>query len=886
MFLRRARFFFFALMLLAGFSAAAEGPFAFASTPGQLPKTVVPRHYAVRIESDMESFITRGTVQVEIEVLRPVREIVLNAVELKVTGASLQQGDKKPTALKARLDAAKQQLILKSRRTLKPGDYVLSLEFTGKIREQAEGFFYAKYPTSSGMKVMLATQMEPTDARRMFPCWDEPVFRATFDLTVALPEKFKAFSNMPVTRETPLPHGRKEIAFARTPPMSSYLVVLVAGELESLQDEAEGVKLRVITTQGKVVQGHYALDAAKKLLAYYNDYFGIKYPLPKLDLIAIPGGFDGAMENWGGIAFNESVLLYDPATSSPQTQREIFVTVAHEMAHQWFGNLVTMAWWDNLWLNEGFATWMETKATDHFKPDWNMWLSADSDKSSVMSSDAHRPTHPIQQSVANESEANDAFDSITYQKGGAFLRMLEDYLGPVEFRHGIQHYLSAHEYSNTTTADLWTALEEVSGKPIHSLAAGWTEQAGVPVVKVEAGCVDGREIVSLRQERLVADRPRAKPMQWQIPVSILLAPGTNIFRTLLNGKSNAVTLADCAILPKANAGDAGYYRTWYAPELFAKLHQSIHQLPVADRFNLLDDCWAMVEANRMGIGDYFGLADSLRKESAKAIWEQMLGTLGYLDDLEQGEPEHDAFQKYARSLLQPKFQQLGWEQKPGERMEDTLVRGKIIEGLGRFRDEAVIAEAKVKFEKFLAAPESLPPSLRRATLKTVGRYADQQTYDQLHRLALRANGTEERQLYYSALCAAQDAGLARETLALALKDEASPEEATGWVIDVAANGHVALAWDFARTHARELLAKVGTFSRDSYLPSICASFSDAARAEELEKFVGKNFSPDALDKARETAVDIRFKAAFKQRELPVIDRWTTNYIATNKSNEN
>lgn len=879
----RSRFLFLICLFIfaAILSAAADQPFSFAATPGQLPKTVVPRRYAIRIEPDLEKLTTRGSVAADIEVLQPVNEISLNALDLKITKAALQQENGLTVGVKAKLKPEKQLLVLGLSKKIHAGKYRLTLEFSGNISEQAEGCFYAKYSTPNGRKIMLATQMEPTDARRVFPCWDEPVFRAKFDMTAVLPENFKAFSNMPIQSETRLKNGRKEVAFATTPPMSSYLVALIAGELETLEDEAEGVKLRVVTTEGKSAQGRYALDAAKKLLAYYNDYFGIKYSLPKLDQVAIPGGFDGGMENWGCITYNESVVLYNPASSSPQTQRDIFVTVAHEMSHQWFGDLVTTAWWDNLWLNEGFATWMETKATDHFNPDWQMWLSADTEKSAVMSGDAQRPTHPIQQSVANESEANDAFDSITYQKGGAFLRMLEDCLGEEQFRNGIRHYLSAHALSNATTADLWNALEEVSGREIHSFASGWTEQPGLPLVKVNADCVNGRELISLQQERLVDQRLRAKPEQWQIPVSLMLRNESNaISRTLLEGKTKSLTLAGCPIV-KANAGDTGYYRVWYAPPVFEKLRQSIHDLPLADRFNLLDDCWAMVEVDRAGIENYFALADSLKDEPANAIWDEIVSTLYFLDDFELKRPGYDAYTACARQLLQPQFQRLGWEQKPGESPNDTLLRGKIISALGHFGTEAIIEEAKARFEKFLVNPKSLPPDLRPAVLKIAGRYADQGVYDQIHELARRTSSSEDRQLYYNALCRALDPNLARETLALSLTDETSPEEAAGLVPDIASNAqHTELAWVFARLHLRELLAKVDPFSRDGYVPSIFDDFSDDARANELETFAKKNLGGDALDKAHETAAEIRFKARLKQRVLPGITRW----IATQMSN--
>ncbi|MDB6111032.1 MAG: pepN, partial [Pedosphaera sp.] len=398
-------------LALTASETSAESAFSFASTPGQLPKAVVPRHYDLHLRPDLEKFTTHGSVVIEIEVLKPVKEIVLNALDLEITRASLLAA--KETVLEHKLDAEKQTLTLPVPGELAPGKYRLVLEFNGRITAQAQGLFYVKYAAPSGKKIMLSTQMEATDARRMFPCWDEPVFRATFELSVVVPQEHLTVSNMPIERENRLEGGLKQVKFARTPPMASYLVVLVSGEMEELKGQAEGVQIRIITTEGKREQGRYALDATKKLLAYYNQYFGIKYPLPKLDQIAVPGGFTGAMENWGGITYNERMLLFDPKTSSQETKERVFAVIAHEMAHQWFGDLVTTAWWDNLWLNEGFASWMGTKATDHFNPDWQVWLLADAQRSGVMNDDARKTTHPIQQKVENESQANDAFDQIT-----------------------------------------------------------------------------------------------------------------------------------------------------------------------------------------------------------------------------------------------------------------------------------------------------------------------------------------------------------------------------------------------------------------------------------------------------------------------------------------
>jgi aminopeptidase N len=867
---RRLTLWFTLFLAAAGF-AFADQPFDFDATPGKLPKNVVPQHYEIRLEPDLDQFVTRGTETVDLEVRQPAAEIVFNALDMDITKAALLTNGE--TALTISSNEDKQLVNLKLASPLAPGQYRLALEFTGHLTEHAQGLFYVRYAAPSGKKIMLATQMEPTDARRMFPCWDEPAFRATYDLTVVVPQKHLAVSNMPIESETNLPNGLKEVKFLRTPPMSTYLVVLVSGELEALEGQADGVKVRVITTEGKLEQAKYALEVTEKVLPYYDRYFGIRYPLPKLDQIAIPGGFDGAMENWGGITYNESMLLFDPQTSSQQTKRDIFVTVSHEMAHQWFGNLVTMAWWDNLWLNEGFASWMENKATDHFNPEWEMWLTAGLEKSGVMSEDAHKTTHAVQSPVDNESEADDAFDNITYVKGQAFLQMLENFLGQTEFRRGIHHYLAAHEYSNTTTADLWSALEKSSGKPVAAMAAGWTEQPGLPVVNVKSNCTSGKEVVTLTQERFTVRDSNAPPLTWTIPVAWFDASRIgSLHDTLLQDKPVTVTLPNCDDVIKLNAGDFGYYRVSYEPAWYQKVKMA--GLPSADQLNVLSDTWAMVEAGRLSATNYLALVEELRNVRTRAIWSHVLDVLGQLDTLQQNQPGRSNFQQYACLLIEPQWQRLSWLPRPGEPEGDALLRGQIVGALGQFGDTIVIAGARARFAQFLGHPEALPADLRPAVLGIVGRYSDRESYDELHELARNARGTEERQMYYRALAGALDPALAQETLELSLTDETVPQEASDLVSEVANNGeNTELAWKFTQEHIKELLAKVDAFARDDYVPSILGSCSDAARAEELPKFVVENVSPDAVGKAEETAEDILFKADLKQRELPRIDEW-------------
>ncbi len=570
----------FAFMPWASATALAEPGFSFDMAPGKLPKTVIPVHYAIELTPDLQKLTLAGTETVDIEVREPTAKVTLNAVNMALASAGV---DDDAQRAEVSLDAATEAATLSFSQPLVAGAHRLRIVFSAKINSFGRGLFYADYPTEQGTKRMISSQLEPADARRIFPCWDEPAFKATFALTVTVPKAFLAVGNMPVVQEDQVAPDLKRVAFAPTPKMSSYLFVLSAGELERITADADGTTVGVVTTAGKSENGRFALENAVKLLGFYNDYFGVKYPLAKLDLIAVPGGFGGAMENWGGITFFESRLLFDPSSNPDSARRGIFSVIAHEMAHQWFGDLVTMGWWDNLWLNEGFASWMQEKAAEHFYPQWKTWLNGYGQKQYAMALDALRTSHPIQQPVADQSEAMVAFDAITYNKGQAFIRMLENYLGESAFRDGIRRYMAAHAYGNTTTADLWQALEAVAGKPVTAIAASFTEQEGVPLVIAETSCSGDDQRVTLRQERFAIVPARSftgngevdglAARRWQVPIAIGEVGSAKPPQILLLDGSAEIAGGTCGEAIKVNLGDIGYYRVEYGPIARAVLAQ-------------------------------------------------------------------------------------------------------------------------------------------------------------------------------------------------------------------------------------------------------------------------------------------------------------------------
>ena len=870
---------FLVLFLIRSLVGAVEKPFNFNETPGKLPKEVVPTEYAIRIVPNLDNFTFAGSESVKLNVRSPVHQLVLNGLELKIEAASVDGKELPLSAIKT--DNEKELLTLTLPSELAVGDHALTLRFTGKINQQGQGLFYMRYQEqgSGARKVMLGTQFEATDARRFFPCWDEPAFRSRFQLTVVVPENWLAVSNMPIESEQKIAGG-KEVRFAPTPPMSSYLNVFVAGELDFIESRVGPTQIRVIATKGKAELGRYALEASAEILKYYNDYFGVPYPLPKLDQIAIPGGFGGAMENWGGITYYESRLLFDPKSSSGETKQNIYEVLAHEMAHMWFGDLVTMAWWDNLWLNEGFASWMGSKCTAHFNPQWEVWLARDLPrdptrrigiaKEAAMEGDARSTTHPIQQRVATEAEANSAFDDITYKKGQSFLRMLESFLGEDVFRDGIRRYIAAHKYSNTTTADLWNALSDASNKSVGEIAAGWTEQPGFPVVTVKREA-DGK--VRLTQERFTVNFKNAPPLLWQIPLTYSVV-GETPATLLMTDKTAALENIPADRALKLNLNGAGNYRVEYDDRSWELLLKALPKLGVEDRVNLMSDAWALVQAGRAPVSLYFGLIEKLPASTDLAEREQIINVLDFVNGLLVGSSERERFQRYARSLLRPTFATLGWEPKPDEPPNAGRLRASLIGALGHLNDPEVLAGCRERFEKYLAHPASLPPDLRAPVLAVVGRYADEKTWNKLHELGLKTTSIEDQQNYYDALACATDPKLVKKTLAIALTDELPTSRAIFLVSRVARDsGHPDIAWEFAKANMKALLAKVDAAGANRYAPSLFTFFSDGSRADELKNYAEKNLAPASAPEVAKVVDEIQFRAEFKHRlvsQLPAL----------------
>jgi aminopeptidase N len=856
-------------LLAAACCARAEAPFSFAATPGKLPKDVVPVQYAVHLIPDLVAHTFLGSETIEIDVLKATSTIMLNAANLRIDAASLSGkaiGQRKLVAL---LDEAQQTLSFKLEQPLLPGRYLLALKFRGVINREARGLFHLEYKSGKADKTMIATNMEPSDTRRLLPAWDEPSFRANFKLTVDLPWRFKAYSNTPLETQERIDGALQRFSFRPTPKMSSYLLVLVAGELERASTKQDGTDIGVVTTAGKQASATYALNATRDLLKYYNTYFGQPYPLPKLDQIAIPGGFNGAMENWGGIVYNEAGFLVDPKGSPDSVKQDSFGVNAHELAHQWFGNLVTMAWWDNLWLNEGFASWMATKATDHFHPEWRAQLITQAEREDVLNLDARKTTHPIQTPIETEEQAADAFDAITYTKGEAFLRMLEAYLGEEPFRKGIRAYLARHQYSNTTSADLWAALEKASGKPVQKLASDWTTQPGFPLLKVEQACENGKRRITLSQEQYRLDEAATEQRLWSVPVQMSTLNGKP-WQTLLTGASSTLFQTGCEGVLVVDPAGVGYFRVQYDGAGFDALAAQVDKLPDSARLKLLADTWSLAQGGKLRLDAYLKLQARYADEPRLAIWKNILASFETLDALAEGEPERALVRRRLLSVVGAKFGKLGWQEKSGESDEQRQLRPLLARALARAGDPAAIAQGRALFKRYLANASSIDPAMYGFALDVVAREADQPMYELLAARALQSDSTEERENISRALAGANDPALAQRTLELALSP-ALPAHLTGLIVpDVAHGGHLGLAWAFAQANREALMKDLESVSQNGWFPSLVSRSSNPADADMMERFVAANFGPDAQPEAQRVGNAIRTRAMQKQRLLPQV----------------
>jgi aminopeptidase N len=853
-------------------AAAAAAP-ALRQVPTQLPADVRPLSYVVLIQPDAAKLRFKGSVLIQIEVLQATDAIVLNAADLDFQSAELiGPASESVEPSRTSLDPDRQTATFRFARPVAPGRYRLALEYTGKIYTQSAGLFALDYDSPQGKKRALFTQFEAPDARRMFPGWDEPQFRTPYSLTVVVPAGQDAVSNMPQAGAEVRPDGSRMISFQTTPAMSSYLLFLAVGEFDRITTAAAGTEIGVIAKRGDGEKGRWALESAAKILPWYNDYFGTPYPLPKLDNIAGPGSsqFFGAMENWGAIFSFESILLVDPAITSESTRQRIFEVAAHEMAHQWFGDLVTMAWWDDLWLNEGFASWMATKATTALHPEWEPQLGTVSGRESAINLDSVASTHPIVQHVTTVEQISQAFDSITYRKGEAVLTMLEDYVGEDAWRRGVQDYIRTHKLGNTQTDDLWQAVEQAAGKPVAAIAHDFTLQPGVPLIRVEnATCRGGKTQVTLRQAEFSRDRPDKPPLRWRVPVIASTIGGSEV-RTLVEGGSGALTVPGCNPLV-VNSGQTGYYRTLYTPAHLHRLTASFARLKPIDQIGLLADSWGLGLAGYQSSAEVLDMVDAVPADANPQVWSRVATILGAVHTMYEADPRHRAMiSNYASARLSPVLSRIGWTARAGEAPTIPVLRSELIETLGAMGDEAVVAEANRRYAA--GDPLATAGPLRTTILGIVARNLDTAGWERLRAQARAERSPLVKAQLYKLLGSASDPALAQRALDLALTDEAGATTSAA-IISAVAKDHPDLAFDFALRNREKVEGLVDISSRSRFLAELGGGSADPAMMAKLDDYGTKHLAAGARGRVDVAIAGIRDRIRARTLRLPDISRW-------------
>ena len=795
----------------------------------RLPRNAVPRRYELTFRPDLAAGRFTGSAAIDLELVEASSEIVCNAAELDISSAALRRraGDD-ATPLAVRMLPEHERAVLSTDAAeLAPGDYVLELDFGAELNDKLRGFYRSTFEGSDGeLQSIATTQFESTYARKAFPCWDEPDRKAVFSIALEVDEGLATVSNSRELATTVLPGGKKRVEFHDTIPMSTYLVCLTVGALETTEPvDVGGVPLAVVTPIGKKHLAGFALEAASHALRWFSDYYGLPYPGDKLDLVDVPDFAMGAMENLGCVTFREVYLLCDPETSSIAELSEIAEVIEHELAHMWFGDLVTMKWWNGIWLNEAFATYMSVCCLQDFRPQWQPWVTFGRSKDVGLATDGLHSTRPIEFPVRRPDEAEAMFDVLTYQKGGNVLRMLEQYLGTERFREGVRRYLATHRYANTETTDLWDAIESASaGRPVRALMDSWIFQGGFPLVT--ASLVDGELVLSeqpfsyLSLEQWAEEHP-GEPSgigrDWIVPVRVTerhegdkpdLEGGPQPVTAVLLGPAphaeQPVRLPVGSGLPVVNAGGSGTYRLRYTGQLFESIASNLDRLSALERFNLVSDTWATTLAGISSLGDFLALTKRLSGEIDPNVWSIVAGALG-LCDLAVADADRPAFEAFVRRLLRGELERVGIEARSGEIPEIPRSRATFVSLLGMTgADEDVRSHCRQLFDAAEQEGRALPADTAEAILHVVAFGAGPKDFDRMFEHVRHPLDPIDGDRHLLALANVRDVALAERLQQLCLTEVRTQD--APYVLRSLLTNRVAgpSTWRFVASHFDEL----------------------------------------------------------------------------------
>ena len=838
----------------------------------RLPGGVAPTHYDLAFVVDLEHERFEGTETIRVEVAEPTSRIVVNAVDITFREVTIGAGDAAQKASVA-VDEAAQTAAFTVPRRLAKGPADIHIKFTGVLNSQLRGFYISR----TKARKYAVTQFESTDARRAFPSFDEPRFKATFTVTLTIDRGDTAISNGRAVSDTPGPAPTQHtMSFAPTPRMSSYLVAMAVGDFKCLDGAADQVPIRICATPDKRDLGRIALESAEEILKFYDGYYAIKYPFGKLDVVAVPDFAAGAMENTGAIFYRETDLLVETKSASVDTRKKIMSILAHEMAHQWFGDLVTMQWWEDIWLNEGFATWMANKPLAAAHRDWNIEVDEAQESQQAMSLDSLKATRPIHVEVETPAQIDEAFDAITYQKGAAVLRMVESYVGAETFRKGVNAYLQAHAYNNATSEDFSKALAASSGKPVERILPSFVNQPGVPLVDVSLSCANGRTAVTLRQERFFAGGARDEAGRWQMPICIK-APGESTpVCDVLGDVSHTFTVPGaCAPWVFANAGAHGYYRTAYSSDVLRAMAPRVEtDLTPAERLSLVDDEWALVRAGRHSAADYLTLAAGHGREHSSGVLDEVAHGLGFVREYLTSDATRDRFSGFVRTLLRPLLDEVGFTAAPGDGDDRRALRATVISVLGNLADDPdVVSRARGAADRAVAGGAG-DATTADAVIRVAARHGDAKLFDALFTAAERATDPDEHYRYLYALTEFRDPALIERGLALAATPQIRTQDTALYLAQFVANPDAReRALSFVVDHWTALAPKVTVFGGDTTLVRAMGTFCDAAAAERIRAFFAAHPLPAAARTLEQTFEQIANCVALREKQTRVVADW-------------
>ena len=820
---------------------------------------VIPINYELMFEPLFHNFKFNGEEIITLNLSKPTNSIKIDAAELSIKESHIIQGGKIISS-ESSLNEKDEKLTIKLAKKIK-GNAKLSIKFTGTLNDRLLGFYKSQYKDRKGKtKYLATTQFEAADARRAFPCWDEPAVKATFDVSLLVDKHLDAISNMPVISKKKT--GTKILhKFGRTPIMSTYLLYLGVGEFEYLHGKLRNIKIRIVTTKGNKNKGKLSLDFTKKFLGEYEKYFGIKYPLPKLDMIAIPDFAAGAMENWGAITFREAILLYDSKTSSTRTKQYIAEVISHELAHQWFGNLVTMKWWNDLWLNESFATFMATKIVNKFYPEWDLWDQFLGDAMlEAMSLDALKNSHPINVDVKHPAQIREIFDAISYDKGGNVLRMLENYVGIENFRKGLKYYLTQHRYSNAEGQDLWKSIGKVAHKPVDAMMKTWIDQVGYPVVDVKRN----NSKVSLTQRRFLSDGSISSKNRWAIPIHI--EEGNHESSILMKSQKSVVSLKNTDSNFIINSGRYGFYRVQYDDNSLAQLELLIDEkiLNHVDRWSLQNDLFSQCVSGTKQIQEYLDFTTSYHDEDNYITLQNLAQNLYHLYKLTRKEKFSDEIRTYTAQFLGTIFDRLGWDSQKNEKHTDALLRSFVITALGKLGDKEILNEARKRFNKFLKNKNSLAADLQEPVFVLVAWQGNEKTYNKLLSLYKKSTLQEEKVRFLMAMCNFKQKNLLLKTLALSLTPEVRSQNIRVPIMGVSANIYGSdILWPWLKNNWKKLVRRfgVGNPLANRIVASIGGVIDDK-QEKDVRKFFKKMPLPGTERVIEQTLERVRIRSKF------------------------